>query len=190
MSRREPALDERVVELVEAFTEAGLPFAIGGAIALAYYAEPRATVDIDLNVFIRVERAGEVLDVVRPLGVEDTSSDRRALGTDGQARLRWGKYKLDVFLSNHPFHDSVATRVRMVPFSATEIPILACEDLVVFKVTFNRPKDWLDIEQVFFAQAGVIDLGYLEFWIEELFDKENPRRARFREALENASGTT
>ena len=33
----------------------------GGALALAYYATPRATIDIDVNVFVSVARAEEVL---------------------------------------------------------------------------------------------------------------------------------
>jgi len=44
-----PSLPEKVVAIDSALT--GLPHAFGGALALAYYAEPRATVDIDVNVF-------------------------------------------------------------------------------------------------------------------------------------------
>ena len=40
---------------------AKIPHAIGGALALAYYAEPRATIDIDLNVFVPPERWEEVV---------------------------------------------------------------------------------------------------------------------------------
>src|SRR4029079_9320585 len=43
-------LAERIVALDEALAD--VPHAFGGALALAYYAEPRATVDIDLNLFV------------------------------------------------------------------------------------------------------------------------------------------
>ena len=36
------------------------PHAFGGALALAYYAEPAATIDIDLNVFVAVDRFDDV----------------------------------------------------------------------------------------------------------------------------------
>ena len=52
------------------------PHAFGGALALAYHAEPRATVDIDLNVFIPVERADEVLAPLGRLGVDDRRRSR------------------------------------------------------------------------------------------------------------------
>jgi hypothetical protein len=36
--------------LGDALAHEGMPYAIGGALALAYYATPRATVDVDINV--------------------------------------------------------------------------------------------------------------------------------------------
>ncbi len=45
-----------------------VPHAFGGALALAYYAEPRATIDIDLNVFVPAERFADVLTPLAGLG--------------------------------------------------------------------------------------------------------------------------
>jgi hypothetical protein len=39
--------------LAEAFANSDVPFAFGGAIALAYAAEPRQTFDIDITLFVR-----------------------------------------------------------------------------------------------------------------------------------------
>src|SRR5262249_14713784 len=44
------SLPERILAIDRALV--AVPHAFGGALALAYYAEPRATVDIDLNVFL------------------------------------------------------------------------------------------------------------------------------------------
>jgi hypothetical protein len=49
------SLPEKVVAIDRALDD--VPHAFGGALALAYYAEPRATVDIDLNVFVPVADA-------------------------------------------------------------------------------------------------------------------------------------
>ena len=38
--------------IADALEERGIGYAIGGAIALGYYAVPRATVDVDVNVFV------------------------------------------------------------------------------------------------------------------------------------------
>ena len=48
MTTNVPTLPKKVVSLARALEESELPYAFGGALALAYYAEPRATVDIDV----------------------------------------------------------------------------------------------------------------------------------------------
>lgn len=188
MSARDPALDERVVMVADALTTGGLDFALGGAIALAYYSEPRATIDIDINVFVGIDKTPKVLRALRPLGIDVGVQAEQLLRRDGQARLRWDRYLLDVFLSTHPFHDACSERIRRMPFGSDEIPILSAEDLVVFKTLFNRAKDWLDIEQVLFAGAGTFDIGYVESWIDRLAGKADERRARLGEAIANARG--
>ena len=60
-------LPEKILAVHDAL--GALPHAFGGALALAYYAEPRATIDIDLNVFVPPTQAAAVLGVLGPLGV-------------------------------------------------------------------------------------------------------------------------
>ena len=40
----QPSLPEKVLVIHEAFGDARIPYALGGALALAYYADPRATI--------------------------------------------------------------------------------------------------------------------------------------------------
>jgi hypothetical protein len=55
-------LAEQIVAVDEALTAAEVPHAFGGALALAYHiAEPRATVDIDVNIWVDVDRATQVM---------------------------------------------------------------------------------------------------------------------------------
>ncbi len=79
---------EKVVAIHRALTAAKIPYAIGGAVLLAFYAEPRATADVDVNVFVHADRWPEVRDALVPLGV-DVAADEAALARDGQVRLWW-----------------------------------------------------------------------------------------------------
>jgi hypothetical protein len=47
---RELTLKQKVLLVMDALEQAGVPAAIGGALALGYHAEPRATSDADINV--------------------------------------------------------------------------------------------------------------------------------------------
>ena len=81
-------LGDKVSVLARTFTEASLPFAFGGALALAYYAEPRATVDIDVNVFVPPDDVDRVVVLLEPLGVVASVDQLRTARRDGQVRMR------------------------------------------------------------------------------------------------------
>jgi len=171
-------LTERIVALHRHLTAAELPHAFGGALALAFCTqEPRATKDIDLNVFVRPTRIDLVTDAL-PSAVTVTDEDERRLRRDGQSRLWWGDTPVDLFLSNHPFHDHAAANRRAVPFAGVDdLPVLACADLAVFKCFFARPKDAVDVTTM--VQAGSVDLTELEQAVTALLGGPDDRSAFF-----------
>ncbi|HXY94623.1 MAG TPA: hypothetical protein VEP49_19330 [Acidimicrobiia bacterium] len=144
----EPSLPDKVVALHEALARAAIPHAFGGALALAYYAEPRSTVDVDVNVFVTVEHAAAVAAALRPLGADTSPLAGATPARDGQVRCHWGRTPIDLFFAYDALHDAMRSQVCAVPFGPDTIPILGAEHLVVCKAVFDRPKDWLDIEQV------------------------------------------
>jgi hypothetical protein len=154
-------LASRIVRLHAALDGAALPHAFGGALALAFCTEdPRGTKDIDVNVFIGVDRVDELVDALPP-GIEVTEVHRLQLARDGQARLWWDTTPVDVFLSNHPFHDHAEASTRRVPFGdVAELPVLSCADLAVFKAFFARPKDAIDVAAM--VVTGAVDRTALE----------------------------
>ncbi|MBA3867320.1 MAG: hypothetical protein H0X42_13425 [Solirubrobacterales bacterium] len=176
-----PSLPQKVIAIHEALESARVPHAIGGALALAYYAEPRATIDVDINVFVATERWPRVRDALEPLGV-DVALEVAALERDGQARLWWDRNPVDLFFSYDPFHEEMRRAARRVPFAETTIPILSPEHLAVCKAMFDRPKDWLDIEQILVATES-FEVPEIEAWLEAMVGEADPRLARLREIL-------
>lgn len=170
-------LPEKIVSIHDVLGE--VPHAFGGALALAYYAEPRATIDIDLNVFVPPRHAAAVLDVLGPLGVHGSIELAVA---DGQVRLWWGNNPVDLFFSYDRFHAAAAKAVRTVPFAATTIPILSANHLVVFKAVYDRPKDWVDIEAVREADTD-LDIAEILRWVGRLCGDTDPRYDRIAAVL-------
>ena len=68
----QPSLSDKVEAIHRALSQAKIPHAFGGALALAYYTEPRATIDIDINVFVTPSEGGAVQAALAPLGVRIT----------------------------------------------------------------------------------------------------------------------
>lgn len=148
-------LPEKIVSIHSALDAAGLAHAFGGALALAWCTErARGTIDIDVNVFAAVSRAGEVLDAL-PTGIAWSDDDLATIRRDGQTRLWWDATPVDLFLDTTEFHVQAASRFRLEDFAGTRLPFLSCSDLAVFKAFFNRTKDWADLEEM--ASVGTLD---------------------------------
>jgi hypothetical protein len=174
----ELSLPEKIVAVDVCLSRAKIGHAFGGALALAYYAEPRATIDIDVNLFVEPSQFAAVAGALAPLGV-DLSVDDEALRRDGQCRLTWGRTPLDLFFAYDALHDEMKGAARRVPFAETTIPILSPEHLAVCKAVFDRPKDWIDIEQMLVV-ADEIDRAEIERWLVRIVGRKDDRTRRFK----------
>ena len=170
-------LVERVVAVCESLERTGIPWALGGALALAYATnEPRGTRDIDVNVFVGSAEAPAVFAAL-PAGVVFTDADVAEAGTRDQVRLWWDTTPIDVFFAADQFHFDVAARCRSVPFEGRRIRVLSGEDLAVFKALFDRTKDWADIEAM--VESNAIDLELAAARLAGLLG-DDPRVGRLR----------
>ncbi len=169
-------LPERIAALERALSD--IPHAFGGALALAYYAEPRATIDVDVNVFVSPDHYADVARPLVALGVEaDDEEAVSAVARDGQTRVMWGHTPIDLFFAYDAFHAAAAVARRNVPFADTTIPILAPEHLIVCKVVFDRPRDWVDIDAM--VDAGVtLDVAEVLRWVGRIAGDSDPRYER------------
>jgi hypothetical protein len=175
----QPSLPEKVIVIHEALTDAKVPHALGGALALAYYADPRATIDIDINVFVPTERQRKVVDALTEIGVDAHSLDGSALERDGQCRLWWGDNAVDLFFAYDPIHDEMRRQSRRVPFGGVTVSILSPEHLAVCKAMFDRRKDWIDIEQMLIA-GDDLDLSEIEKWLVRMVGDSDARVERLK----------
>jgi hypothetical protein len=180
-------LAERVVALHDALASADVPHAFGGALALAYWTlDPRATGDIDLNVFVPASDPDDALAAL-PAGVSQPPGTAETVARDGQIRLWWDQTPVDLFFDYAPVHLDAARHRETVPFADRHIPILGPVELAVFKAMFDRTRDWADLEAM--LGAGTLDLDAVRETLSEMVPAEDPRFARLDEALRRARAT-
>jgi hypothetical protein len=174
-------LADRLLAIHASLSDAEIPHAFGGAIALAYWTEePRGTRDIDVNLFTPTEDVQRVLDAL-PDGIEHDETVVAAIRRDGQTRLWWDETPIDVFFSTLPIHDEAARNRREVPFEDTTIPILAPVELAVFKALFDRGRDWGDLEEMLAARS--LDADALREHLIELMEPDDGRLRRLDELV-------
>jgi len=169
-------LPERIVAIHRALSKAGLPHAFGGAIALAYATlDPRGTSDVDVNIFTPAAAPERALAAL-PGGIRQPPGTAAAIARDGQIRLWWDETPIDLFFDYVPLHEQAARHRRSVPFESEQIPILGPVELAVFKIMFDRTRDWADVEAM--HDAGTLDVAAVRRELERLVDTGDDRLAR------------
>lgn len=179
-------LVEWIVAVHHCLEEADLGHAFGGALALGYVADPRGTVDVDVNVFVPRTELDRVAAALADLGLRQEEAGQAAPIAGVRFVHAVDPFPVDVFLSLDESYARVERRVVRHPFGRGEdvLPFLSPEDLCVFKLSFGRPKDWADLHAI--AASGFdLDTAYIE---EQLLGLRgptmHPRLARFRAMLD------
>jgi len=160
------AIADVILEMDASLTSFDVRHAFGGALALAYYAEPRGTVDVDINVGIPYESRSALLAHLDQMGWHADGDAEQALPAAGTRLHQIGEtVVVDLFFAFHALHDDVLDRAVVKPFfhegTRHELRFLSAEDLTVFKISFGRTKDWVDIEAII-AAGTPIDADYVE----------------------------
>jgi hypothetical protein len=81
-------------------------------------------------------------------------------------------------------HDACNERARTVSVLGQPIRVLSPEDLAVFKVLFDRPKDWIDLEAIVLTCGERFETRYVERWVSSVVGPDDPRTVKLRALLE------
>lgn len=178
----------RVVTLLE---DLGIPYMLTGSIAAAYYAEPRATRDIDLVIEVSSEEIGALLERLDAEGwYVSHEAAREALEGQGQFNAvdPASGWKVDWLIrKDRPFSRTEFGRRRRVRLADLDVPLVTAEDLIVAKLEWARrgssELQLRDALAILLQRGGELDRGHIERWAEDLgIERE------WRAMLEAAAG--
>jgi hypothetical protein len=149
--------------------EDGLPYAIGGALALTAWAIPRDTKDVDISIFVAPSDIERVFDALDRSGVMVDRADAvRSVERIGMFTARGGRTLVDVFLGDHPhFHAMRDRRVQLGFPSGKRYWFVSAEDLCILKLLYGRTKDVADLERMVAAWPH-LDVAYIRDWLVQL----------------------
>ncbi len=169
---------EAGIQVAQALERHGVPYALGGALAYGQYGIPRATNDVDVNVFVGPDELANVFVALRTLGITiDDAAARAASESEGLIVLRFGLFRLDVFTPSIDFSwEAGRTRVQQT-VDGVAVWFLAVEALCVFKLLFYRGKDVVDLERLIAVQGDNVDAAYVRERIVAMLGADDPRVA-------------
>ena len=143
---------------VEALEAAGHVVAVGDALALGIWSQPRATLDADINVFVLPADHASATRALLDAGFTLDANIVHMRWQNGDvAPAKFGSFHVDLFAPSIPFYSEAERRIRRVSFGDYSLPFLSPDVLAVFKLLINRGKDRTDLETLL-RDAGA-DIG-------------------------------
>jgi hypothetical protein len=171
-----------------ALDRAAIAYALGGALALSFWAVPRATADVDVNVFVHDSELQSMCDALSSIGLPiDVGAARAASDASGLIVARWNHLRIDLFTPSIEFSWEAMRTRRRVSIEGTSVCLLSPEALAVFKLLFFRPKDIADLQRLIGVQGRALDVAYVRSWIVVMMGEEDERVGRW-DALVAAHG--
>lgn len=177
--RRAPQV---AAELARRLDAAGVEYALGEAVALAFAGEPRVTIDVDITLFVEPPEPVACVDVLDQIGCtlrRQTALD--SLAEDGFCRVAFEGMQLDVFLPTIPFHEAARRRRVRVKLVGQTCSIFSPEALIVLKLMFFREKDFMDVRQILRIQGSALDRIWVREQLVDIFGERDPRIAAWDE---------
>jgi hypothetical protein len=177
-------------EVAAAFTQASIPYALGGSLASSIHGVSRYTRDADITVEPFPGQEARLASAFGPdyyvsvPAVQDAVRDRSSFNIINTLT----GFKVDVFVrKDEPFEQSAMARRTALPLpnaSGQALVVQSPEDLVLFKLRWYRlgnessGQQWDDVLGVLKVQAGRLDEGYLDRWAQHLQVADLLSRAR------------
>lgn len=152
--------------------EAGLDYMLTGSMALAYYATPRMTRDIDIVIALKEH---DIARLQVALGDEfyiDPDAARQAVRQERMFNLMHmdSAIKIDLVVrKSSDYRQLEFQRRRLVDFGGVPTWIVSCEDLILSKLDWARASgSELQHRDIHALLAGAVDMHYLHHWATQL----------------------
>lgn len=160
-----------LTELSRVFKNNHVPYMIIGGLANAIWGHPRATLDIDVTVWVLDDQIQKLLSILEEKYVFmveapfDFISKTRVLPIKNNENLR-----IDIIFGALPFEKDALDRAVEVKIGDSSIKFCTAEDLILLKIISERSKDLEDVRSILRFQKENLDYTYLEPRIMELSD--------------------
>jgi hypothetical protein len=175
------SLESALARAVEELDQASIPYMLIGGLALSAWALPRATLDIDLTLWV----AGDDVDRVclllcasyLPRIADPVEFVRKTrvlpVATEGGVRL-------DFIFAAFPFEKAMVERAALRQLGGVGIRVATREDLILLKLPSPRDRDQEDVRLILHTYGRNLDWSYLLSVADALAESlDQPRIAAF-----------
>lgn len=158
-----------LMEICVLMDSAGIEYMLVGGLAAGIWAEPRATVDIDLLVGIKKEDIDRMVKILEEnkgfiLVHKYPMQFKRITILRAIFKGYNTEIMVDFLLADDEFKREAIKRKEPVFISSFKINIVTPEDLILLKLLSNREQDIIDVKKILDNQKENLDFTYIKRW--------------------------
>jgi len=163
------SLESALLAICRFLKQKNIPYMVIGGMANAVWGEPRATLDIDITIWVEDAKIEDVIESLRPVfkvlpeNPGEFIFKTRVLPIATQSDIR-----IDLLFGMLHFEETAISRAIEKDIQGTPVRFCTAEDLVLHKIISDREKDLHDAENIIARQKNKLDIAYLEPRINEL----------------------
>lgn len=157
------------IEISDWLTQHAIPHFFIGGVAVQHWGEPRLTADVDLCAAIDPAEADTLvrnllMDFRAGADAADTARRFQLLPLRSSTGVT-----IEIALGFTGFEKTASTRAKTIEVAPGKtVPICSAEDLIVYKVAANRPRDVEDVEMVISRQQDRLDRRYIRRTLKDM----------------------
>jgi len=146
-----------------------IPYMVVGGLANAQWGHPRATLDIDITIWVSDFNAENVLSTFQSSYIVLVEHPLQFILETRVLPIKTREnHRIDIIFGALPFEHSAIERAVIVEVNDTPVRFCSAEDLILMKIISERTKDAEDVQGIIRYQKESLDYGYLEPRIAEL----------------------
>ena len=166
-------LEFQLKQIRELTSQLKIEYTILGGLAVSVYGEPRLTLDIDVNIILDNGKINTFLKKAKKYGFSPIPSKiKKFIKTTGVIPMKFSKNKVvgkcDFIIAQNPLEYSGIKRARLKKLYSIKLKLITPEDLVIHKITSQRPRDIEDLTGILIRQKGKLDLHYINLWLKKI----------------------
>ncbi len=162
-------LELALIEITTILDEMQVPYTLIGGLAVSLWGEPRATLDVDLSLWIE---PANFETTVSALCARLAALPRNALAFATETRvlpvISAAGVRVDLVLAALDAERQAISRAMPKQVGGKTVMVSSVEDLVLMKLISEREKDLEDARRLLRRFRGSIDRAYLEPRLTEL----------------------
>jgi hypothetical protein len=162
-------LESAVVETACILDELSVPYTLIGALAVSAWGEARATLDVDVSLWVEPERFESTVRALcsrlKPVPMDPLQFARE---THVLPMVSSYGIRLDLVFAALAVERDLIARAKPIQLGGRAVNIATVEDLIWMKLISERPKDVEDARRLIRRFRLTLDRGYIEPRLREL----------------------